>query len=113
PIGLIALAAGVLLLVWVAGYGWASTLLGTWLRPFEIVAIAPAIGTAVVVLVGVVAAPFGIRPGGWGALAIAGIAVLGGAVVPFRRRGERRRGGRASEPTRASRPKRFSEAASI
>src|SRR5439155_23602989 len=83
---LIGLALGVVVLVWVVGSGWASTLLGRWLRPFELIAVAPAIGLAIIVLVGVALAPLGVRPGGVGAVVIAGIAALGGAVVPFRRR---------------------------
>jgi hypothetical protein len=108
PVGLAAMAVGVLALAWIAGFGWGSMLLRPWLRPFEMVAVAPAVGTAMIVVVGVVLARFGVRPGGAGALAIVGVTVAGGWVPWLLRRSPppRREGG--SEPPRASRPNRLS-----
>jgi len=75
------------------GLGWALSLLGTWLRPFEALAVAPAVGIAALVMVGVVVDAVGVRLAGIGG---AGAPVVAGAtgwvaagLVARRQRGRR------------------------
>jgi len=88
-LGLIGTASAILL--GLVGLGWALAMLRRWLRPAELLAIAPAVGIAVLVVLGIVADRLGIRLiGTGGALVVVVAAAAGGvlATVMARRRGQ-------------------------
>lgn len=76
PLGLLAVAS--LAVLALAGGGWTMALLGRWLRPVEAVALAPAVGIAAVVVVGVVLDRLGVRLAGAGGLAALAVALASG-----------------------------------
>jgi hypothetical protein len=76
------LALGMFGVLWIVGMGWTSALLGRWVGPREVVALAPAIGIAVVVVGGILIDRAGIRlSGASGAAAPFLLAALGGIVA--------------------------------
>lgn len=74
-------AAGALLALGAAGSGWSRALLGRWLRPAEIVAAAPAVGIAAIVLFGVLLDRAGIRLTGAGGVAAVLLSAAAGWVA--------------------------------
>ncbi|CAN5185586.1 hypothetical protein BH20ACT24_BH20ACT24_09550 [soil metagenome] len=58
---LVLLSVGSLAVLGVTGLGWALALLGSWLRRVELVAVAPAVGIAMLVLGGILADRAGLR----------------------------------------------------
>jgi len=84
PIGLGILAVASLAVLALVGLGWAVTLVGSWLRPIELLALSPAVGIGTLVLGGVVFDRLGLRlsampgallpllvaAGGWAAFAV-------------------------------------------
>ncbi len=85
-----ALAAGVFAVLLLIGLGWTFVLLRRWLRPQELLAVAPAVGVAALVLGGIVIDRVGVRlVGVGGALAPVAIAGAGYAAawLSVRRRG--------------------------
>lgn len=89
---LAALASGALLALSVIGLGWALWLFRRRLGPSEILALAPSVGVAVVVLGGLAADQLGVRLSGpGGVLTPAAVGVVGwvGAGLTVRTRGSR------------------------
>ena len=88
------LATGLFVLFAAVGGGWTMVLLGPWLRDFEVVALAPAVGVAVLVVGGVVAGALRVPTGGAGPLVVAVLAgALGWGAVAWRARSGRLAGG--------------------
>jgi hypothetical protein len=84
---LVALAAGALGLLAAAGAGWAMALMGSWLLPAEVAALAPAVGAAALVLGGVVLGAARVPlAGAGGALSAIVIVASGWAVYAIRTR---------------------------
>jgi hypothetical protein len=89
---LVALAGGALLALSVVGLGWGLWLFRPRLGPSEILALAPAVGIAVVVLAGVTADQLGVRLSGLGGVltpVAVGAAGWVGAGLTVRTRGSR------------------------
>ena len=63
------------------GLGWTFAMLRRWLRPLEILAVAPAVGVAVLVVFGVVVDRLGVRLRGIGGVLTVVIAAAAGAGV--------------------------------
>jgi hypothetical protein len=82
---------GIAILYGLIGLGWTLALLGSRLRRFEALAVAPAVGLAAIVLGGIVADRLGVRLIGVpGALVSIGAGALGWAALPLMRRRARR-----------------------
>jgi hypothetical protein len=82
PLGGIALGAGALIVVTLVGLGWSTALGPRSLRPFELLALAPSFGIALLILAGVLFDAIGLRLTGWqGALIVVMTALAGGAVA--------------------------------
>lgn len=76
PLGLLGILT--LALLAAAGLGWSRALLGRWVDAAGALAVAPAIGVAVLVVTAALLDRLGVRPSGAGALAAIAIAGLGG-----------------------------------
>jgi hypothetical protein len=79
-----------LLILALAGLGWAIALLPPGTRSFEVLALSPAFGIAAIILAGVLVDAVGLRLGGAGGAVVILVAVLGGTIaggVRLRRRG--------------------------
>ena len=93
---LVWLAAGLLAIFAAVGGGWTVVLLGHRLRAFEVLALAPAVGVAVLVVGGVVAGACRVPTGGAGPVLVAvTLGILGWGGVAWRARSGGRRGGGA------------------
>jgi hypothetical protein len=89
------LAVASLGVLWVVGLGWSVVLVRRWLSPLGLVAVAPAIGIAALVVGGVVVDRAGVRLTGiGGAVTPLGIALAGWVVAVA----SARRPGRSSDP---------------
>jgi hypothetical protein len=78
------------LLLCVVGWGWTRVVLGSWAAPEVFVSMAPAVGAAVLILGGLIAAEAGVRPAGaGGVLTVVVVGVLGWilAAIAWRGRG--------------------------
>lgn len=87
---IVGMGVAVLGLLGLIGLGWAVTLLPRALRVFEVVALAPALGMATLILAGIVVDTVGFRLLGAGGIAAVILAVAAGwaaAVVRLRREG--------------------------
>jgi hypothetical protein len=90
------LGAGALLVLALAGWGWAGALLPRSLRPFETLALAPAFGLAFLIMGGIAADALGVRLVGLpGATVVVAVGVAGAALALLRMR--RRRGSDAGD----------------
>jgi hypothetical protein len=76
-LGLLGVACAVAL--GLIGLGWAVAMLRRWLRPAEVLAVAPAVGIAALVVVAVVADRLGVRLVGVGTAIGGGLLALAGA----------------------------------
>jgi hypothetical protein len=84
---LAALAIGTLAALLMIGLGWTAASFGPSLRPMEVLAVAPAVGIAALVLAGVLVDRAGIRMEGMaGALTTVGVAIAGWGVFALLRR---------------------------
>jgi hypothetical protein len=81
--------AGTLVVMTLIGLGWAAALLPPRTRAFEVLALAPAIGLAFLILAGVVLDAVGVRLVGWQGAAVPIITAVGGGVLAVARRGDR------------------------
>jgi hypothetical protein len=89
------LAVASLAILAAIGLGWALSLLGRWLGPFETLAAAPAVGIAALVMVGVLIDSVGVRLAGAPGVAAPVVAGVGGwalAALQGRFSGPRRAG---------------------
>jgi hypothetical protein len=94
------LGTGCALVLGLVGLGWALAMLRRWLRPAELLAISPAVGIAVLVVLGIVADRLGVRLIGAGGAAVVGVAAVAGgalAAVLARRGGSSPQDGPPSE----------------
>jgi hypothetical protein len=104
PVGPIAwwrlglLAAAALVILGLCGLGWAIAGLGRWLRPAEVLAVAPAIGVGALVMGGVLADALGIRLAGLGGALTPAVIALAGAGLAVWLRARRNK---AAPATRA------------
>ncbi len=81
----VALPAGTLLVLTLLGLAWAVALLPPGPRSFEVLALAPGFGFALLILIGVVADSVGVRLAAWGGRLTALSAVAVGAALAARR----------------------------
>jgi hypothetical protein len=77
----VVLGAGTLVVVTLIGVGWAVALLPAGVRPFEVLALSPAMGFAVLLLAGVLIDALGVRLGGVGGGLTGPVAAAAGAVA--------------------------------
>lgn len=91
PFKLAAWSVGSLVVLWLVGLGWSLALLGRWLRRPEILAVAPAVGVAALMLGGAVIDRLGFRLVGVpGALTPIAVALLGWVLSAVLLRGRTR-----------------------
>jgi hypothetical protein len=90
PIALIGLALLAAAIVSLVGAGWTVTLLGRWFDAWAAAALAPAVGTGILVLGAVALGRLGVRPNVPGSVAIVAILTLAGLVGPVRARARAR-----------------------
>jgi hypothetical protein len=70
--------------------GWSLVFFGRWVRPVEVVALAPAVGIAVLILGGVLLDRIGLRlSGATGVMVVLLVAASGWAIVAATRRSTR------------------------
>jgi hypothetical protein len=84
------LAVGTVLILTLIGAGWAVAALPRTLRPFEILALSPAVGMAALVMAGMVVDAAGFRLGGPGGVVAPFLAAAVGALVAWMLRRPRR-----------------------
>jgi hypothetical protein len=79
------LGVGALVLLALVGLGWAIALLPGGTRSFEVLALAPAFGIALLILAGVLVDAVGIRLVHWGGILAVMLAIAAGAALAVRR----------------------------
>ena len=82
PLAIVGLAALLLAVISAVGAGWTITLLGRSLDAGSAAALVPAVGTAILVLGGILLGRLGLRPNAWGSIAMIVTLALAGLVVP-------------------------------
>ena len=82
PVGVLWVALLALLVIGVAGSGWSITLLGRWLNVAGRAAVAPAVGTAALVLGAIVLGRLGVRLTAAGSVLVVAVVALTGWVGP-------------------------------
>ncbi|HEX2089028.1 MAG TPA: hypothetical protein VHI54_03710 [Actinomycetota bacterium] len=85
PLRILSLQLATLLVLFLAGLGWAIVLLPRGLRSREVLAVAPAVGIAFVVAAGVLLDRAGVRPAGLAAAATPLLIAIPGWVLAARR----------------------------
>jgi hypothetical protein len=97
--GIGALAMGALAAFAIAGLGWSLAFFGRWVRPVEVVALAPAVGIAALILGGVLFDRLGLRlSGATGVAIVLVVAAAGWAVAAATRHGAHREADLAEGP---------------
>jgi hypothetical protein len=89
-LGIGGLGLGALVTISLVGLGWSLVFFGRWVRPVEVVALAPAVGIAVLILGGVLLDRIGLRlSGATGVMVVLLVAASGWAIVAATRRSTR------------------------
>ncbi len=83
PFAIVGVAVLLVSVISAVGAGWTITLLGRWLDTASTAALAPAMGTAMLALGGILLGRFGLRPNTGGSAAMVVMLALAGLVAPI------------------------------